>query len=135
MTGGLLINVDVPDLERGVAFYAAAFGLSLSGRIGDGVAELQGWPATLYLLEKPAGSPALPGGAAPRDYARHWTPVHLDVVVEDVTAARDRALAAGAVLERDVATAEWGDLALLADPFGNGFCLIAFRGRGYGEIA
>jgi predicted enzyme related to lactoylglutathione lyase len=135
MTGGLLINVDVPDLERGVAFYVAAFGLVLSRRIGDGIAELTGWPATVYLLEKPAGSPALPEGGAPRDYARHWTPVHLDVVVDDVAAARDRALAAGAVLERDVVSADWGDLALLADPFGNGFCLIAFRGRGYGEIA
>jgi len=24
---------------------------------------------------------------------------------------------------------------LLADPFGNGFCLIQFTGRGYDEIA
>jgi hypothetical protein len=24
---------------------------------------------------------------------------------------------------------------MLADPFGNGFCLLEFRGRGYDEIA
>jgi len=26
-------------------------------------------------------------------------------------------------------------IALMADPFGHGFCLIEFRGRGYDEIA
>jgi hypothetical protein len=26
-------------------------------------------------------------------------------------------------------------LALMADPFGNGFCLVQFLGRGYDEIA
>ncbi len=25
-------------------------------------------------------------------------------------------------------------LAILADPFGNGFCLLEFRGRGYDEL-
>jgi hypothetical protein len=29
----------------------------------------------------------------------------------------------------------YGRLALLADPFGNGFCLLEFSGRGYDEIA
>jgi hypothetical protein len=28
-----------------------------------------------------------------------------------------------------------GKIAVLADPFGNGFCLIQFIGRGYDEIA
>jgi lactoylglutathione lyase len=34
-----------------------------------------------------------------------------------------------------VRDAAWGRLALLADPFGHGFCLIEFKGRSYGEIA
>jgi hypothetical protein len=46
-----------------------------------------------------------------------------------------RAVGAGAKLERPVRSQAWGDIALLADPFGNGFCLIQFRGRGYDEIA
>ena len=60
--------------------------------------------------------------------------MHLDFVVEDIRAAVKRAQAAGAVLERDVTTHDYGLLALLADPWGNGFCLLQFTGRGYGEI-
>jgi predicted enzyme related to lactoylglutathione lyase len=70
-----------------------------------------------------------------RDYRRHWTPVHLDFVVQDIRTAVERALAAGAILERDVTSHAYGKLALLADPFGNGFCLLQFVGRGYDEIA
>jgi predicted enzyme related to lactoylglutathione lyase len=43
--------------------------------------------------------------------------------------------AAGAQLEGDIQTHKWGRIANMADPFGNGFCLIEFIGRGYGEIA
>jgi len=46
-----------------------------------------------------------------------------------------RAVAAGARLERPIQTSKWGRLALLADPFGHGFCLVQFLGRGYDEIA
>ena len=38
-------------------------------------------------------------------------------------------------LEKDIATAAWGRIALLADPFGNGFCLVEFSARGYDAIA
>jgi predicted enzyme related to lactoylglutathione lyase len=130
----LLVNIDVPDLEGGVAFYTAAFGLEVSRRNGGGAAELSGLPAKIYLLENPDGSRAA-GSGAERSYARHWTPVHLDVVVDDVQSACARAIAAGAVLERPIRTAAWGAIAGLADPFGNGFCLLQFHGRGYDEIA
>jgi predicted enzyme related to lactoylglutathione lyase len=46
-----------------------------------------------------------------------------------------RAQQAGAVLERPVQSSAWGRLALMADPFGHGFCLVEFTGRGYDEIA
>ncbi len=29
----------------------------------------------------------------------------------------------------------WGKIAMLADPFGHGLCLIQFLNRGYDEIA
>jgi predicted enzyme related to lactoylglutathione lyase len=61
--------------------------------------------------------------------------VHLDFVVPDLHTALERACAAGARLEHDVRTEKWGRIALLSDPFGNGFCLIEFSGRGYDEIA
>jgi predicted enzyme related to lactoylglutathione lyase len=54
--------------------------------------------------------------------------------VTDIRAAIERAVRAGAKLERDVSSHPYGELALLGDPFGNGFCLLEFRGRGYDEI-
>jgi uncharacterized glyoxalase superfamily protein PhnB len=62
-------------------------------------------------------------------------PVHLDVVVENIEAALESAVAAGARLEEPVKAHKWGKLALLADPFGHGLCLVEFVGRGYDEIA
>lgn len=129
----VLINIDVPDLADGARFYADAFGLSAGRRLGPTVVELLGFPTPIYLLENAQGSLATDG--AERDYARHWTPVHLDIAVPDIEVALERAVAAGAVLERAIRTEVWGAIAGLADPFGNGFCLIEFRNRGYDEIA
>ena len=92
-------------------------------------------PCPFYLLVKPAGSVVSPASGERRRYGRHWTPVHLDFVVADVDAAVERALAAGATLDDPAATHSWGRIAHLADPFGNGFCLLQFLGRGYDEIA
>jgi predicted enzyme related to lactoylglutathione lyase len=128
----LLVNIDVPDLAGAIAFYGDAFGLRVTRRLGPAAAELSGWPARVYLLQKPAGSP----GAAKsrRTYNRHWTPVHIDVVVDDIGDALTRALAAGAHAETDIRTESWGKIVALADPFGHGLCLIEFLGRGYDEI-
>lgn len=130
----LLVNIDVDDLAAGERFYVAAFGLR-PGRRFEGAVELMGAEAPLYLLEKNAGSAPSTGTPQLRDYRRHWTPVHLDFVVDDIDAAVTRALAAGATQEQPVATRNWGRLALMADPFGHGFCLVQFLGRGYDEIA
>jgi predicted enzyme related to lactoylglutathione lyase len=129
----VLINIDVPDLERALAFYMQAFGLTVRRRLGEGGAELAGWPAPVFLLRKEAGS--IGAGEHRRDYKRHWTPVHLDVVVDDMEKALSRTLEAGALLEQGVRTAAWGKIAMLADPFGHGLCLIQFLNRGYDEIA
>ena len=131
----LSINIDVDDLEKGVAFYTEAFGLTPLRRFGPAAVELGGAQAPVYILQKAPTEPPFPGAETRRDYARHWTPVHIDVVVEDLDAALKRAEAAGAVREGDVRKATWGRLALLADPFGHGFCLIEFSNRGYDEIA
>lgn len=130
----LLINIDVDDLAAAERFYVGAFRLQ-PGRRFEGALELLGFQAPLYLLEKNAGSTPVPGNLQLRDYRRHWTPIHFDVVVDDLQDALQRALAAGAVQEQPVKTAAWGHLALLADPFGHGFCLLQFLNRGYDEIA
>ena len=131
----LLVNIDVDDIGRAVAFYTAAFGLHTGRRFGPDAVEMLGASVPIYLLLKAAGSTASPATPQTRDYGRHWTPVHLDIVVEDVDAAVARAVTAGATLEKPPRTASWGKLALMADPFGHGFCLLQFLGRGYDEIA
>lgn len=129
----LLVNIDVPDLAEAEAFYTQAFGLNVSRRFGADGLELSGLPAKLYLLEKPEGS--VGAGQDLRRYRRHWTPVHLDIVVDSLEAALATALGAGSVIDAEPRTHAWGKIAVLADPFGNGFCLIEFVNRGYDEIA
>lgn len=130
----LRICVDVPDLEAAIAFYRDAIGLTPGRRLGAKWAEMLGAPCAIDLLAEEAGTPPSPRSAAVRDYARHWTPVHLDVEVADLEGAVERAVAAGATLDRGIAPRKWGRIAVLADPFGNGFCLLEFRGRGYDEM-
>jgi lactoylglutathione lyase len=131
----MLINIDVADLNRGIRFYTSAFDLRPGRRFGTHGIELLGAGAPIYLLVKDRGTAPFEGASAPREYRRHWTPVHLDFVVEDLDAAVQRAISAGATREGDIAEQAWGRLALLSDPFGHGFCLLQFKGRGYDEIA
>jgi len=128
----LLVNIDVPDLAAAIAFYSEAFGLTVTRRLGPSVAELESSSARLYLLEKAEGS--VGAGRDLRRYGRHWTPVHLDVVVDDLDAALARAVRAGASAETEIRNESWGRIAQLADPFGHGFCMIEFLGRGYDEL-
>jgi len=132
----LLINLDVPDLEQAITFYEQAAGLRLRRYLFDGsVAELEGAPVPVYLLYKEPGSAPVAASGLRRDYAAHWTPLHLDLVVADLDSALARALAAGARLERGPTDEAWGRLAGLRDPFGHGLCLLQWRGRGYDEVA
>ena len=130
----LLVNIDVDDLGAAETFYTRALGLTVGRRFGPAGVELLGAGAPIYLLRKAPGSPSHHQTGA-RDYGRHWTPVHLDFVVDDVAAARDRCLGAGATLEADILDHAWGSIALLADPFGHGFCLLRFTAAGYDAIA
>jgi len=131
----LIVNIDVDDLARAEAFYCAAFGVRRGRRIGWNGVELIGLPAPIWLLLKDSDQPVAPGSELARDYGRHWTPVHLDIAVDDLAAATGRALAAGALQEGETRHADWGSIAMFADPFGHGFCLIAFTDAGYDAIA
>lgn len=135
MTVELLVNIDVDDLGRALEFYTSAFALTPARRFGTSGVELVGASSPIYLLAKDAGTRPFEGSVASRNYARHWTPVHLDLVVDDLETAVDRAVRAGARLEGEIGRKIWGNIAMLADPFGNGLCLIEFKNRGYDEIA
>ena len=130
----LLINIDVPHIDQGIAFYSKAFGLRLARRLGPDFAELVGAEAPIYLIKSASGSSPYSGAVAGRDYHRHWTPVHLDFVVPDLDAALKRAIAAGAKQEHEPSDHAYGRLALLSDPFGHGVCLLQLNAEGYDAI-
>ncbi len=62
--------------------------------------------------------------ASPRAYARHWTPVHVDFYVEDVDVITPEVVRLGGTVE-STKSGDWGKAAFCADPYGNGFCLLA----------
>lgn len=132
----LLLNLDVPDLPSAVAFYQQALGFSVGHVLFDGtVVEMLGAAVPLYLLHKAAATRPCPEAGVQRDYRRHWTPLHLDMVVEDLDAALARALAAGARQEGEIHEHDWGRLVTLSDPFGHGLCLLQWRGAGYDLVS
>jgi predicted enzyme related to lactoylglutathione lyase len=124
-----LVNLDVPDVHAALRFYTKVFGLQPVRWIGSTIVELQGAGTPIFLLQKEAGS--VGAGAQRRSYERHWCPVHLDFVVEDLEAALLRAQGAGAQLEQPAARQFFGWIAELSDPWGHGFCLLQFEGGGY----
>ncbi len=123
--------VEVSDLDRALAFYVGGLGLHELRRFTPRWVELAGARIPIHLLARP--EPEFVAGAATlqRDYVRHWTPVHLDFVVDDLQTAVGRAVAAGGVLDRDIVDHHYWRMANLADPFGNGVDLIEFVEGGY----
>ena len=131
----LLVNIDVPDLAAGESFYTHAFSLSVGRRLGDDFLELLGLDSPIYLLRKAPGSEAARDSGERRGYSHHWSPIHLDIAVDDLAEATARVLALGATLEVPARDAAYGRIAMFADPFGHGFCLIEFSTDGYDSIA
>lgn len=130
-----LANIDVDNLDEAIDFYRSAFRLSVGRRFGTDGAEMLGSSTPIYLLRKAPDTAPTSAASQVRSYHRHWTPIHLDFVVDDIESAVQCALNAGARLEAAISTSAWGKLALMADPFGHGFCFVQFLGRGYDEIA
>ena len=127
--------IEVTDLERGIAFYCDGLGLSLKRRFSPSWVELDGANLPVFLLGNRAATADLGGTQIRRDFARHWTPVHLDFIVPDLDGAVARLTGLGATLDRDIQQREYGRMANLADPFGNGFDLIEFSGSGYDGVS
>lgn len=129
-----ILNIDVPDVDAGIAFYTAAFNLEVGRRFDRSFVELIGGETKIYLLEKQAGSSIGPSGGDVRRYERHWSPIHPDFIVDDMDDAIARVVGAGATRESATCQAPYGKLAMFADPFGHGFCLIEFNAQGYDAL-
>jgi len=127
----VIVNIDVPDLAAAIDFYTAALGLKLNRIMEGDVAELMGASSAIYLLQSPAGSSPAGTRSLARNYSRHWTPVHMDFVVDDLIEAAKRASAAGAIQESECIEWNGSKCITFSDPFGHGFCLIEFEGETY----
>lgn len=131
----ILVNIDVDNIDAAERFYCAALGLNPGRRFGNGALELVGANSKIYLLASDAGTQATAGSDETRSYDRHWTPIHLDFVVDDLEQAVERSIASGATQEQPVRDNTWGRIAVMSDPFGHGYCLIEFSDLGYDAIA
>lgn len=117
-------SIDVPDLERGLGFYARVFGFVETTRPFPTMAILDGNNVTICMHEKRAGTAPSPGSADTRRYERHWTPVHLDFHVHDFDEALSRIRRENGIIENEFRTQGPRPAAFCSDPFGNGFCVI-----------
>jgi predicted enzyme related to lactoylglutathione lyase len=127
----IIINIDVPELDPAIRFYTAALDLTHTRTLDNDTAELRGAAATFYLLRKAPGSVAVKESGITREYDRHWTPVHFDLVVPDVDECAARATAAGA--KQETGHVDWRGSRCISfsDPFGHGFCFIQFTNDSY----
>jgi len=126
--------IEVTDLERGIVFYSEGLGLTLKRRLRPGWVELEGANTPVFLLGNRTPYADLGGKKVLRSFDRHWTPVHLDFVVSDLDRTIGRCRGLGASLDRPVQTRDWGRMANMADPFGNGFDLIEMGPQGYDPV-
>lgn len=131
----MLVNIDVPQLRPAIQFYTSALGLRLSRIIDQDVAELTGGSCEIYLLAHAAGSEPARSVADSRRYWRHWTPVHIDFVVDDIQAGAKQALDAGAIQQSECIDWRGSKCITFSDPFGHGFCLIQFARETYSDDA
>jgi lactoylglutathione lyase len=121
----LEITIDVDNLDRAIEFYCGGLGLTLVERNPD-CTRVERNGQIFWLCPFAAG----PHGSITRDFGRHWTPIHLDFIVDDVDEAVERALAAGGRLDGEIRRNDpdpigcRSDVANLSDPAGNGVDLI-----------
>ena len=131
----MVVNIDVPELAPAIEFYCAALGLKLSRILDEDVAELTGASSVIYLLANAGGSVAGNSIGEMRRYSRHWTPVHIDFVVDDIVESANRAVNAGASQESECIEWRGSKCITFSDPFGHGFCLIEFAAETYSDGA
>jgi predicted enzyme related to lactoylglutathione lyase len=117
------ISIDVSNLDIAETFYVQALGCTLTRAQKNGMSVVSVENCAIYLQLKGEGSKATPSGDITRNYQRHWTPVHLDFLTEDVDSVVKKILQLGGQHEGGE-RGDWGAIAYCVDPFGNGFCVL-----------
>ena len=117
------VSIDVSDLKQAENFYVEALGCKKVRDQGSDMLVLSVENCDIYLQKKEAGTNPLVSGSIVRDYERHWTPIHLDFLCDNVDELVSKILSLGGAHEGGD-TGDWGSIAYCADPFGNGFCVI-----------
>jgi catechol 2,3-dioxygenase-like lactoylglutathione lyase family enzyme len=118
------VSIDVPDLEAGLRFYQSVFGFAEVARPFATMAVLDAHNLTVCMHAKSAGSKPSPVGTDLRRYLRHWTPVHLDLHVQDFERVLEKVRAEGGLIEMEFREQGPMPAAFCSDPFGNGFCVL-----------
>lgn len=117
------VSIDVSDLKQAEHFYMEALGCRKLRDQGADMVVLATENCDIYLQEKAAGSKPVATSDVCRSYQRHWTPVHLDFLTQNVDEVVEKVLRLGGLHEGGE-RGDWGSIAHCADPFGNGFCII-----------
>ena len=122
------VTIDCVDPPRVAAFWSALLGLP-AHPVGD---DRPGW---IRLGPAVAGGPVVNFQPVP-EAKTGKDRIHLDLWVDDLEAAIDRAVALGARRVGPLQVLERGTIAVVADPEGNELCLLAApTGGGRGGAA
>ena len=119
----LTVSIDVSNLKGAEDFYVGALGCKKVRDQGTNMAVLCVEKSDIYLQEKEPGTKPLTSNNVARDYQRHWTPIHLDFLCDNVNEIVARILKLGGSHEGGE-SGDWDSIAYCTDPFGNGFCII-----------
>ena len=117
------ISIDVSNLKKAETFYVEALGCKKVRDQGSNMVVLSVENSDIYLQEKEPGTKPLLSSSVVRNYERHWTPVHLDFICDNVDQLVSKILDFGGAHEGGD-SGDWGSIAYCVDPFGNGFCVI-----------
>jgi predicted enzyme related to lactoylglutathione lyase len=119
------ICIDVSEIDKAIQFYTKVFSCELVKK-DEKYSELNLDGLTIYLGLNKAGTNPLIDGKSVRSYERHWTPVHLDIAVENLSQSVTQVKELGGLIEGEK-SGDWGSIAFCSDPFGNGFCMMHYK--------
>ena len=117
------VSIDVSNLKKAETFYVEALGCKKVRDQEPDMVVLSVENSDIYLQEKEPGTKPLVSSSVVRNYERHWTPIHLDFLCDNVDELVLKILEFGGLHEGGD-SGDWGSIAYCADPFGNGFCVI-----------